>query len=75
MPRSEAASGSPHSGGGSVRDLPAQRDRSRSQIQWLPSFLCECRTQLLHLVMKQLVRAALKGDGTVWGEDDSSNVV
>ena len=41
----------------------------------LPSSLRERSAELLHLVMKQLVRAALKGDGAVWCEDDSSNIV
>src|SRR2546425_13268407 len=59
-----------HNGGGSVRNLPPQHGKPRRQIQWFSSSLRERSTELLHVVMKLLVRATLKGDGAVWGEED-----
>jgi hypothetical protein len=54
---------------------PCSTWQVEGSVQWLPSSLRERGTELLLLVISQLVRAALKGDAAVWCEDDFSNIV
>ena len=75
MRRAEAASGSPR-GEAALSETCLLNVAGRGgRYSGLPTFLRECSTELLCIATKPLVRTGLKGDGTVWCEDNSSNIV